>query len=264
VIVAYTDGACIGNPGPGGWAAIIVRDGAREEISGAAADTTNNRMELTAAIEALRRLPSDAPVTVVTDSQYLLKGMTSWLAGWQRRGWRTATGEPVLNRDLWETLAALAGSRVTWEWVRGHNGHPENERVDRLARAQAQAGLKRAGRGGVAARGASPGETHDAPGGHARPGARGGRGAPSPAAGEARANGLAGPSRTGWPTYLSLVDGRLMRHHDWPSCERRVHGQPRARFKKCRSADEERATVAAWKLPAAALQDLEGAAATEG
>src|SRR5438874_1586543 len=141
MIVAYTDGACIGNPGPGGWAAIVVQDGKREEISGAAEDTTNNRMELAAVIEALRRVPAEAPVHVVTDSEYVMKGMTSWLAGWQRRGWRTAAGAPVLNRDLWETLAALVGSRVTWEWVRGHSGHPENERVDYLARQQAKTAL---------------------------------------------------------------------------------------------------------------------------
>ena len=139
MIVAYTDGACSGNPGPGGWAAVIARDGTREEISGGAEHTTNNRMELTAVIEALRRVPADAPVTVVTDSQYVMRGMTSWVAGWRKRGWRTATGGPVLNRDLWETLAELVGKRVSWEWVRGHSGHPENERVDQLARAQSRA-----------------------------------------------------------------------------------------------------------------------------
>src|SRR5207253_4329989 len=95
------DGACVGNPGPGGWAAIIDADGNREEISGAAPRTTNNRMELTAVIEALRRAPPDAPVRVVTDSQYVIKGMTGWVAGWRKRGWRTATGSPVRNQDLW-------------------------------------------------------------------------------------------------------------------------------------------------------------------
>jgi ribonuclease HI len=240
---------------------VIVRDGAREEISGAAQDTTNNRMELTAVIEALRRVPADAPVTVVTDSQYVFKGMTSWLAGWRKRGWRTATGEPVLNRDLWETLAALAGRRVTWQWVRGHNGDPENERVDRLARAHAQAGLADARRDTDAARGAWPEEAADAPSGRTRPCAAAGRGASPEAPRGARANGAAGPAPTGWPTYLSLVEGRLMRHHDWSSCERRVHGQPGARFKKCRSAAEERATVAGWKLPLSMLGSLGGTSA---
>jgi ribonuclease HI len=256
VIVAYTDGACSGNPGPGGWAAVIATDGTREEISGAAQDTTNNRMELTAVIEALRRVPADAPVTVVTDSQYVLKGMTNWLAGWRKRGWRTATGEPVLNRDLWETLAALAGTRVSWQWVRGHNGHPENERVDYLARAHAQAGVAEARRAGSSTRAARGREPSGRPnGGSPQPGA-GGRSASPGGRRGARANGTAARTSTGWPTYLSWVDGRLMRHHDWPSCERRVHGQPGARFKKCRSADEERATVAGWKLPAAALSSL--------
>jgi ribonuclease HI len=167
VIVAYTDGACSGNPGPGGWAAVIVNDGEREEISGGAPATTNNRMELTAVIEALRRVPAGAPVTVVTDSQYVLKGMTSWVAGWRKRGWRTATGGPVLNQDLWEALAALVGSRVTWEWVRGHSGHRENERVDELARAQAQVGVAAARRGGSAARVSPAGRDNGSPGPHA-------------------------------------------------------------------------------------------------
>jgi ribonuclease HI len=255
VIVAYTDGACSGNPGPGGWAAVIVNDGEREEISGGAPATTNNRMELTAVIEALRRVPAGAPVTVVTDSQYVLKGMTSWVAGWRKRGWRTATGGPVLNQDLWEALAALVGSRVTWEWVRGHSGHRENERVDELARAQAQVGVAAARRGGSASRVSPAGRDNGSPGPDAAPRAVGGR-AQRGVAGAARANGAAKASPSGWPTYLSLVDGRLLRHRDWPSCERRVHGQSGARFKKCRSADEERATVAGWKLPAAALGSL--------
>ncbi|HEY7061980.1 MAG TPA: ribonuclease HI [Chloroflexota bacterium] len=258
MIVAYTDGACIGNPGPGGWAAIVDRDGAREEISGAAPNTTNNRMELTAAIEALRRVPPDAPVRVVTDSQYVMKGITSWVAGWRKRGWRTATGGPVLNQDLWEALAALADARVSWEWVRGHAGHPENERVDRLARAQAAS--VRAATPGARGVGGSP---NGVMGGD---GASLGRGISEAAAlarsAVGRARGAAGRARGssaapgGWPTYLSLVDGRLMRHRDWPSCERRVHGRRGARFKKCRSADEERTTVAGWRLPATALAAL--------
>src|SRR5262249_21331009 len=136
--VAYTDGACIGNPGPGGWAAILVSGAGRQEIAGGAARTTNNRMELTAVIEALRRLPADSRVQVVTDSEYVLKGITQWLPGWRRRGWRTSTGQPVVNQDLWETLDALVSDRVSWEWVRGHAGHPENERADALARAYAR------------------------------------------------------------------------------------------------------------------------------
>jgi ribonuclease HI len=251
VIIAYTDGACSGNPGPGGWAAVIVDDGNREEISGGEPETTNNRMELTAVIEALRRVPPDAPVKVVTDSQYVLKGITSWLAGWQKRGWRTATGGPVLNRDLWEALATLVGARVTWEWVRGHSGHRENTRVDQLARMHAQAGVAARRERGVG-HAPSPAAANSAPAGHlaARPGS--GRRAGI----TARGNGAGKAPSGGWPTYLSLVDGRLMRHRDWPSCEQRVHGQSGARFKKCRGPDEERATVAGWKLPLTALASL--------
>src|SRR5438270_819970 len=114
-ILAYTDGACIGNPGPGGWAALVASPEGVRELSGGAPETTNNRMELTAVIEALRAVPAEAGVRVVTDSQYVMNGITRWLAGWRKRGWRTATGSAVLNRDLWEALAALVGPRVSWE-----------------------------------------------------------------------------------------------------------------------------------------------------
>jgi ribonuclease HI len=130
----WCDGSCAPNPGPGGWAAIIERDGAREELSGAAPQSTNNIMEMTAAIEALRRTPANARIHVVTDSRYLMDGITRWLPGWKRKGWRKADGQPVLNRALWETLDGLLRSRhVTWAWVAGHSGHPENERCDELA-----------------------------------------------------------------------------------------------------------------------------------
>jgi ribonuclease HI len=131
----FCDGACSGNPGPGGWGSIL-RYGAHEkELSGGAADTTNNRMELTAAIAALESLTRPCQVVLTTDSQYLVKGMTEWLAGWQKRGWINSKKEPVLNRDLWERLAGLAQKhQITWRWVRGHNGHAENERCDELAR----------------------------------------------------------------------------------------------------------------------------------
>ncbi len=135
-VTVYTDGACEGNPGPGGYAAIIDRNGKRTEITGSERQTTNNRMELLAVITALRALEEPSSVRVVTDSQYVANGMKSWIHSWQRKGWKTASGTPVKNRDLWQELDALAGRhRVRWEWVRGHKGHPENERADALARA---------------------------------------------------------------------------------------------------------------------------------
>ena len=138
---AYTDGACSGNPGPGGWGALLVaRDGdtvlRERELSGGEAATTNNRMELLAAISALESLSRPTDITVVTDSAYVRNGITAWLESWKRNGWRTAAKSSVKNEDLWRRLdAARARHHVTWEWVKGHAGHPENERADALARA---------------------------------------------------------------------------------------------------------------------------------
>jgi ribonuclease HI len=136
----FTDGACKGNPGPGGWAALL-RIGAREkELSGRTGHTTNNRMELTAVIRALQALKEPCSVAVHSDSRYVVDGMRSWIEGWRRNGWRTAARKPVLNSDLWQELyEAAAPHRIDWVWVRGHDGHPENERVDQLACVEAAA-----------------------------------------------------------------------------------------------------------------------------
>jgi ribonuclease HI len=209
-----TDGACRGNPGPGGWAAMIWRGEQVEEIGGQELHTTNNRMELRAAVEALRRVPPAAAVRIVTDSSYLVNGATSWLAGWKRRGWLTTSGQPVEHRELWEELDRLAGQRVRWEQVRGHAGHPENERADVLAQAFAD-------------------------------------GRPSPPRALRPAGGSAGAG--GWPAYLSLVDGRLMRHRTWDECRARVHGVSGARFKKCATYEDALATLDGWGLAPAAL-----------
>ena len=131
----YTDGACEGNPGPGGYAAILDEDGSRREITGAEPWTTNNRMELMAIIKGLEALVEPTQVKIVTDSQYVVKGMTSWINSWQRKRWRNSTGQPVKNRDLWEKLLTVASKhQIQWEWVRGHTGHLENEHADYLAR----------------------------------------------------------------------------------------------------------------------------------
>ena len=139
LVEIFTDGACRGNPGPGGWAALLRSSGGRErEISGGESLTTNNRMELTAAIEALNALNKPCRVELHSDSQYLRDGITRWIHGWRRNGWRTAGRKPVKNADLWERLVeAESRHDVKWHWVRGHSGHPENERVDALACAEA-------------------------------------------------------------------------------------------------------------------------------
>lgn len=131
----FTDGACSGNPGPGGWGVLLRFRGVEREMKGGEPLTTNNRMEMMAVISGLEALSRPCAVAVYTDSQYVQKGMTEWLRGWKARGWRTAAKEPVKNEDLWRRLdAAAARHRISWHWVRGHNGHPENERVDQLAR----------------------------------------------------------------------------------------------------------------------------------
>ena len=148
-LFAYTDGACSGNPGPGGWGAVLeARDGAAlvksRELSGGEAETTNNRMEMMAAIVVLETLERPSALTVVTDSTYLKNGITGWIHGWKANGWRTSSRKPVKNTDLWQRLdAAQARHRVTWEWVKGHAGHQQNERADELARAEIKALMQR-------------------------------------------------------------------------------------------------------------------------
>jgi ribonuclease HI len=135
----YADGACLGNPGPGGWAALLRFNGTDKEISGGEPLTTNNRMELMAVIAGLNSLTRSCSVAVTTDSQYVQKGITEWIHSWKKRGWRTADKKPVKNVDLWQALdAARATHQVSWHWVKGHSGHAENERVDELARAEAE------------------------------------------------------------------------------------------------------------------------------
>ena len=140
----FTDGACKGNPGPGGWGAVIRYGKHEKEISGGDPDTTNNRMELSAAIQALKILIEPCHVKLHTDSKYVLDGITKWIQGWQRNGWKNASKQPVRNADLWRDLIdAVARHQVEWIWVKGHNGHPENERADRLASDAAEVAAQR-------------------------------------------------------------------------------------------------------------------------
>ncbi|HLJ53276.1 MAG TPA: ribonuclease HI [Rhizomicrobium sp.] len=136
IIDIYTDGACSGNPGPGGWAAILRTKGHERELSGSEVATTNNRMELTAVIRALEALKRPSAIRLHTDSRYVMDGAAKWLPRWKANGWKTADKKPVKNAELWRALdAAMSGHRISWTWVAGHSGHPENERADELARA---------------------------------------------------------------------------------------------------------------------------------
>ncbi|MFN8522083.1 MAG: RNase H family protein [Chloroflexota bacterium] len=216
--MVHADGSCIGNPGPGGWGVHIERaaaDGAGrvEELGGGELHTTNNRMELRAAIEGLKATAGEGRVTLVTDSRYVHDGLSSWLAGWQRNGWRTKAGGDVANRDLWELLAELTAAReVQLRWTRGHVGEPGNERCDSIARwfSESVKPLARARARTILAERPSP----SAPGVGVR--------------------------------YLSLVDGETRRHASWPDCAARVAGVRNARYRKARSLAEESAILSEW------------------
>lgn len=148
VVTIYTDGACKGNPGPGGWGAWLSYGSAAKEIWGGESETTNNRMELLAAISALELLNRPSVVHLYTDSQYLRKGITEWLVNWRKKGWKTASGSPVKNSDLWKRLdAATAAHQIEWRWVKGHSGDPGNEKADALANRGVEENLKNANRG---------------------------------------------------------------------------------------------------------------------
>ena len=231
----YTDGACSGNPGPGGWAAIVAYpDGRVRELGGGAPQTTNNRMEMGAVMAALEAV-ADRPETAVvhTDSTYVISGLTQWIAGWKRRGWLSSTGSAVANRDLWEKLDALAQGRrgrLQWRYVRGHSGHDANERCDELAVAYSKG---------------KPASLYDGPAaGYHFALADGPDGEEPPAR---RSGSSAGKRKASGGIYLSLVDGVLERHATWPQCEARVKGR-RAQFKKVAGPEEEAATLRAWGL----------------
>jgi ribonuclease HI len=239
--VVFTDGAAKGNPGPGGWGAVIVMPDGRVTELGArgAGATTNNRMELTGAISALTELRAvpDA-VDVYTDSTYVIQGIREWIWGWRKRGWKTAGGGDVLNRDLWEELDRLVSARgkgsVTWHYVRGHAGTPGNERVDEIADGFAQGGPVTLYRGPLIG---YPCAILDLPSDTMVPRRSGANG------------GARGGSRPAAPySYLSIVDGQPMRHTAWADCERRVKGRPGARFKKAMTQADEAAILRDWHI----------------
>ena len=235
--VVFCDGAAKGNPGPGGWGVVVATaDGHVVELGGSAPHTTNNRMELTAAIRGLERVAS-APgrVEVYTDSTYVIKGISEWIWGWRRRDWKTAEGNDVLNRELWQDLDYLVSSRgkggTSWHYVRGHTGIPGNERVDEIADGLARGLPIELYEGPLDL---YPLPIFDLPDDTSPPARRGSSGAR--------------PQKTAAHSYLSLVDGTAMRHSTWADCERRVKGRSGARFKKAVSADDERAILRGWHV----------------
>jgi ribonuclease HI len=237
-IIAFTDGAAKGNPGPGGWGAIVVTpDQHVTELGGGSPHTTNNRMELGGAIAALEHVADQAGnVAIYTDSTYLIQGITQWVWGWRKRGWKTAQGGDVLNRELWEQLSGLISARargdVKWHWVRGHVGTPGNERADEISVAfasQQSADLYVGPLTGYALPILElPDDTN----------------LPKRSAGSSPA----AKTRAAAYSYLSIVGGVPMRHVTWAECERRVKGQSGARFKKATSAADEAAILSGWGI----------------
>jgi ribonuclease HI len=217
--IAFSDGSCLGNPGPGGWGVhILFADGQVMDLGGGEQHTTNNRMELRAAIEAVRCTRHVPMVTVIVDSEYVKKGITSWVAGWKKNGWKTKTGTAVVNQELWQELDALTDKRVTWQWTRAHVGTAGNERVDTIARWFAGSITRTKGR--------PP--------------------APSPNGGRPPTNRSAPRGGSPGTRYLSLIDGVAMRHRSWPDCQERVDGVARAKFRKATSDTEEREILTKW------------------
>lgn len=224
--IAYTDGACLGNPGPGGWGVrILYPDDTVRELGGRAAATTNNRMELQGAIEALQLLQAYARAAIFTDSRYVIDGITKWLPAWRRRGWITSTNTPVKNRDLWMTLERLSHPGVTWRHVRGHSGDPNNERVDTIARACAS-GTCPALFCGQAGAPTDPVAASSVMAPPTPPDAVPSVGSPTPV------------RRTAPVRYVSIVQGTVAIDPDWAACAARVRGVPGARYRKVRSPEE--------------------------
>lgn len=240
-VAIYTDGACSGNPGPGGWAAVLVTPEAKIiELGGGEKPTTNNRMEVRAALEGLKRARLwKEPVKIYTDSTYLIRGITQWIWGWRRKGWVTADGKDVLNRDLFEELARVLAERgaespVEWQYVRGHTGNPGNERCDEIAVAFSQGRYESLYSGPLKGYGIAVLDFPEA--------------GPLPEMRPKEEKKVA-------YSYLSMVDGVPMRHKDWPSCERRVKGRSGAKFKKAMSAAEESAILGDWGVSPGRLKD---------
>lgn len=254
-VLIFTDGACTGNPGPGGWASIVsLPDGTVRELGGAAPQTTNNRMELSATIHALAILEPQNPykITLYTDSTYVIRGITQWIWGWRAKGWKSAEGKDVANRELWEELlrqvTRLKPATVDWKYVRGHNGNPGNERCDFIAVSFATSKPEKLYSGPRDAYFVDLNELPEEeslseqkkPAGTARSG---------------KSTGASSKSASGPTTYLSYLGGIVTRHTTWADCEKHVKGRSNARFKKAKSAEEEKAILRSWGLdPSISIQ----------
>lgn len=236
----YTDGACSGNPGPGGWGAIVASPaGHVKELGGQGNDTTNNRMEMAGTIHALAHLKNDpAPILLFTDSTYVIRGISQWVFGWKRKGWKNAAGQAVLNQDLWEELLRLVSARpknnINWQYCRGHRGTPGNERCDEIAVAMSKRQWVDLYDGPLVGYGIA---IHDLPEYEALP--------------EMHAKE---PKKVAH-SYLSYVDGKALRHANWASCERATKGRPGAKFKKAMAASDEATILESWGVRAGSLKD---------
>jgi len=232
-IIVFTDGAAKGNPGPAGWASVILTPDRRViELGGGSPHATNNQMELAGVIEALHRLRDTlGHVDVYTDSTYVIRGIKEWIRAWKRRGWKTVDGKDVLNREHWERLDHLVAARgpraLSWHYVRGHTAVPGNERADTIASGFAAHGYVELFRGPYSE---YPISLTDVPDDSSLP----------------ERQSSAGKKKSAAYSYLSVVDGRPMRHATWPDCESRVKGQSGARFKKATSAAEEAEILKRW------------------
>lgn len=243
-IVIYTDGACSGNPGPGGWGAVVAwPEGRIKELGGFRADTTNNQMELLATIQALREVRGEiSEIFLFTDSVYVIRGITQWIWGWRKRGWKNAEGGEVLNRDLWEQLSKLvqergAEGKIHWKFSRGHVGTPGNERCDEIAVAFSKSKWIDLFEGSLLQYSVA---IYDFPENTELP--------------EMKPKEIKKPAYS----YLSLLGGSVVRHRQWSSCESRVKGQSGAKFKKAMSAQNELEILREWGLaPNVQIRDSE-------
>jgi len=231
-ILIYTDGSSKGNPGPGGWGAIILKGHDVEEVGGEDKKTTNNRMELSAVINALAKTGIDKSIRIFTDSEYLINGITKWVFGWNLKGWKTASGGEVLNKDLWKELMKLTTDReIEWRKVKGHAGHPANERVDDIATMMADSISNPDSKTSL-----FRGSIKDYPVDLSQPSPE--QVSPSQ---EIRKSSKA-------YSYISLVNGKVETHRTWADCKERVDGQSGARFRKAISKEDQNEIIKSWGL----------------